>query len=147
MATTFTLKNQTQEEYQDSYRNGARAIATIYAKSNESLNLHFVWKSGAGIGKDLSNYTGAFCVRERKDGHIVAFVADTEGTGDGTMTMDYNGNIKIQGDYTQIAAMYKTGEWVWDLIVKSPKGIVTRLIEGDFKIDRGLTYLDDLPTT
>ena len=63
------------------------------------------------------------------------------------MTMDYNGNIKIQGEYTQIAAMYKTGEWVWDLIVKSPKGIVTRLIEGDFKIDRGVTYLDDLPTT
>ena len=53
MATTFTLNNQTQEEYQDSYRNGARAIATIYAKANESLNLHFVWKSGAGIGKDL----------------------------------------------------------------------------------------------
>lgn len=146
MATTFTVNNQTQEEYQNQYRNGARAIATIYAKANESLNLHFVYKTGIGMGIDLTEYTGAFCVRERKDGHIIALVADTEGTGDGTMTMDYSGNIRIVIGYDKILPMYKTGEWVWDIVIQSPEGVATRIIEGDFKIDRGITYLNDLPT-
>lgn len=44
MSTSLVVKNQTQLEYQDDYSSGARAIANIYAKSNESLNLHFVWK-------------------------------------------------------------------------------------------------------
>lgn len=145
MATTFTVSNQTQEEYQESYRNGARAIATIFAKANESLNLHFVYKTGAGVGVDLTEYTGAFSVRERKDGHLVAAVCDTQGTGDGTMEMDYNGNIIIQMDYTVLQSLYKTGDWVWDLILKSPKGITTRIIEGEFKIDRGVTYFNELP--
>lgn len=147
MATIFAINNQTQDEYQEQYRNGARAIANIFAKANESLNIFFIWKNGAGMGRDLTGYTGAFSVRERKDGHIVAFVANTEGTGDGTMTLTENGGIKIQGDYSKISAMYKTGDWVWDLILKSPSGIITRLIEGDFKIDRGVTYMDDLPNT
>ena len=146
MTTTFTVNNQTQEEYQNSYKNGARAIANILAKVNESLNIHLVWRTGTGVGVDLTDYSGAFSVRERKDGHIVAAVADTEGTGQGTMTLDYAGNIKIQIDYTVIQPLYKTGDWVWDLILKSPEGIVTRLIEGDFKIDRGVTYFNELPT-
>ena len=145
MSTSIVTKNQTQLEYQDSYRNGARAIATIYAKANESLNLHFIWKTGIGTGINLSSYTGAFSVRERKDGHIVAVVCDTEGTGDGIMTLDFSGNIKIKIDYTVIQPMYKTGDWTWDLVLRSPDGITTRLIEGDFKIDRGVTYLNDLP--
>ena len=145
MATTFTINNQTQEEYQEAYSNGARAVATICAQSNSSLNLHFVWKTGSGIAMDLTGYTGAFSVRERKDGHLVAAVADTTGTGDGTMTVDFAGNIKIQMDYTVIQPLYKTGDWVWDLILKSPDGITTRLIEGDFKIDRGVTYFNELP--
>lgn len=144
MSTSFYVNNQTQQEYQDSYKNGARAIATIFAKSNESLKLHFIWRTGTGVGVDLSNYTGAFSVRERKDGHIVVAVCDTTGTADGIMTLDFSGNIRINMDYTKLQAMYKTGDWVWDLVLQSPEGIATRLIEGDFKVDRGVTYLDNL---
>lgn len=144
MATSLVVNNQTQLEYQDSYKNGARAIATIYSKANESLKLHFIWKTGTGVGVDLSQYTGAFSVRERKDGHIVVAVCDTSGNADGTMTLDWGGNIKINMDYTKLQAMYKTGDWVWDLVLRSPDGVVTRLIEGDFKVDRGVTYLDNL---
>lgn len=147
MPTTITVKNQTQQEYQEEYNQGARAIANIYAKANESLNLHFIWSTGSGIAVDLTGYTGAFSVRERKDGHILAAVCDTSGNADGLMTLDYSGNIKITMDYTYLQAMYKTGDWVWDLVLKSPEGIVTRLMQGDFKIDRGVTYLDDLATT
>jgi len=145
MATTLTVNNQSQLEYQNAYKNGARAVANIYAKANESLNLWFVWRLGNGAAVDLTDYTGAFCVRERKDGHIVAATANTEGTGDGTMTLDFAGNIRINIDYTVIQPMYKTGDWVWDIVLRSPEGIVTRIIEGDFKIDRGITYLNDQP--
>lgn len=147
MATQLTIKNQTQQEYQDSYENGARAIAHIYAKSNESLNLLFRYKKGNGLSIDLTGYTAAFCIRERKDGHIVAATCDTTGNADGTITLGWDGTIRIQMPYTKLQSMYKTGEWKWDLVIQSPEGIATRLIQGNFYIDRSVTYLDDLGPT
>lgn len=146
MVTTFEKNNQTQEEYQESYLNGARAIAHIYAKSNESLNIHLRWKSGSGIAKDLSGYKAIMCVRERKDGHIIAAQCDTSGEAQGLITTDFAGNIRITMPYQVLQSLYKSGSWKYDLVLTSPdpENISTRLIEGEFYIDRSVSYQDEM---
>lgn len=141
--TDLIVTNQTQIEYQTNFDKGARAIANIYAKSNESLNCLFRWKNKNGIAIDLREYTAAMSIRERKDGHIVVATCDTSGDADGLITLGFDGSIRITMDYTKLQSLYKTGEWKWDLILKSPDGIITRLIQGDFFIDRSVTYMDE----
>lgn len=143
MAVDLVIKNQTQLEYQSSYPQGARAIANIYAKSNESLNLHLVWRQKNGMGIDLSGYKGVFSVRERKDGHVKAIECNTSGDADGLITLDYNGNIKITASPDKLQDMYKTGQWSWDLLLTSPTNITTRLMEGIFYVDRGVSEVVD----
>lgn len=143
MSTSLVVKNQTQLEYQDDYSSGARAIANIYAKSNESLNLHFVWRKGNGLGIDLTDYKAIFTVRERKDGHVKAIECNTSGDADGLITTDWGGNIKIVAGPDKLSAMYKTGQWAWDLVLTSKEGISTRLIQGRFFIDRSVSKVDE----
>lgn len=143
MSTNLVIKNQTQQEYQDDYGQGARAIANIYAKSNESLNLHFVWKAGNGLGIDLTGYKAVFTVRERKDGHVKAIECNTAGDADGLITTDWNGNIKIVAAPDKLSEMYKTGQWTWDLVLTSPESLSTRLMQGLFFIDRSVSQIKD----
>lgn len=143
-ADNLIVTNQTQIEYQTDYTRGARAVANCYCKSNESLNLYFKWKTGNGFAIDLTDYKAAMSIRERKDGHIIAATCDTSGNADGLITLGWDGSIRITMPYTKLQAMYKTGEWKWDLVLESPEGVVTRLIQGNFYIDRSVTYLDEL---
>lgn len=143
MPTSLVIKNQTQMEYQDDYSSGARAIANIYAKSNESLNLHFIWKQGNGLGIDLTDYKAIFTVRERKDGHVKALECNTSGDADGIITTDWTGAIKITASPDKLSAMYKTGQWVWDLVLTSKEGISTRLMQGRFFIDRSVSKVSE----
>lgn len=143
MSASLVVKNQTQLEYQDDYSSGARAIANIYAKSNESLNLHFIWKQGNGLGIDLTGYKAIFTVRERKDGHIKALECNTTGDADGLITTDWGGNINITAAPDKLSAMYKTGQWAWDLVLTSKEGLSTRLIQGRFFIDRSVSKVDE----
>lgn len=146
MSTDLVIKNQTQLEYQSDFLKGARAIANIYAKSNESLNLHFIWKKGNGLGLDLTDYKAIFTVRERKDGHVRAIECNTEGDADGLITLDWGGNINIVAPPSKLSDMYKTGQWTWDLVLTSPEGISTRLIQGDFFIDRSVSQIKEEET-
>lgn len=146
MATsTYTIQNQTQIEYQQATNKGARAIVNIYAKSNESLKLLFYWKDGKGFAKDLSGYSAALSIRERKDGQIDAATCSTESGYDGSITLGRDGSILVLMDAQVLQnSLYKSGEWLYDLILKSPQGIITRLIQGTFYIDRSVTQIGDL---
>lgn len=149
MATSiYEIKNQTQIEYQDNNGNkGARAIVNIYAKSNESLNLLFYWKDGKGFSKDLSGYQAAMSIRERKDGQVVAATCSSEPGYDGTISLGNDGSIAITMPAKVLQdALYKNGTWLYDIILKSESGIITRLIQGTFYIDRSVTQLKDLET-
>jgi len=134
----YTVANQSQEEYQVDFP-AARCICNIYAKANESLNLEFVWKDGTGVVKNLSDYTGKMSIKERKDGHIVVATCGNSPDDDGTLETFSNGHIKIYMAADKFRQLYKSGTWVYDILLKAPSGDVTRLIEGNVYIDRGVT--------
>lgn len=138
----YTIVNQTQQEYQVNFP-AARCICNIYAKANECLNLEFVWKDGNGIAKNLSDYTGKMSIKERKDGHIVVATCGDSPEDDGTLETFSNGHIKIYMDADKFKQLYKSGTWVYDILLKSPDGLITRLIEGNVYIDRGVTEMNN----
>jgi len=130
--------NQTQEEYQVQFP-GARCICNIYAKANETLNLDFVWKNGNGIAKDLSTYTGKMSIKERKDGHITVATCGQDEEDEGTLITNASGHILAKLDSVHLQNLYKSGTWVYDILLRDSSSNVTRLIEGYFYIDRGVT--------
>lgn len=143
MATTsLYVNNQTQIQDQDSFPLGARSVINIYAKSNEGLNFVVKWKKKNGLAMDLTGYKALMTIRDRKDGHVVLARLGTDSGLDGTIVCLYDGSITCTLQSSYLRDGYKTGTWLYDLLLEDSNGVKTRLVQGNFYIDRSCSYIE-----
>lgn len=98
-----------------------------------SRNIH--WKDENGDPIDITDYTARMQVRERfvSTSTVLSLVSPTNITLGGG-----SGNIVITASATTMAGV-TAGDYVYDLEMVASNGVVTRLLQGTFKVTPEVT--------
>lgn len=98
-----------------------------------SRNVH--WKDENGDPIDITGYTARMQVRERyvSTSTVLSLVSPTNITLGGG-----SGSIVITASATSMAAV-TAGDYVYDLEMVASNGVVTRLLQGSFKVTPEVT--------
>ena len=84
---------------------------------------------------DISSYSGRMKVRKSKSSPEEYLSLATGGRG---LSLQANGEIEITIP-ASTSAKIPAGNYKYDLEIVSPAGVVTRVIEGDFKVSGEIT--------
>ncbi len=98
-----------------------------------TLDKTFTWKDENGVGIDITNYSIRMQVRPTKEASTILLDLDNGAKGGIAITDAANGIFKITRSAAQTAAL-ETGAYAYDLEMEDVAGVVTRLVEGDFKV-------------
>ena len=107
----------------------------IEIESGSAFSLELIWNDNEQNPMNLENYEAHIQIRDCVGGKLLAEVSTT--TRD--ITLDREGRIfiEIPGEATQ----GKNAKAVWDLLLISPTGERTRLVEGKAILERGVTEI------
>jgi len=115
------------------------AIAGLYnitCDQGATLQRSITWSDSAKTPYNLTGYTARMQVRANVSSSTVILELTT---GNGRITLgssDWNVNLLVAANVT---ANLTAGLYVYDLEVVSGAGVVTRLIEGNFKVKAEVT--------
>lgn len=110
---------------------------TIFVEQNADYPVVFTWSSG-GNPVNLTGYTARLQVQDSSNNVLV----DLSTENGGLVLGGAAGTITPKGLNAAATALLTAGKIArYDLILTSPGGIVTRLLEGPFIIDAGVTPL------
>ena len=116
------------------------AFVNIQAQSNANLNLKTRTKyQRSGQILDFTGYKALMQIRERKNGYVVLATLNSEGTGDGLITLSSDGIITLSLDTQILQEQVKVGKWYYDVVLTRPDGIQVRWMEGSFNVDSSTT--------
>lgn len=107
----------------------------IEIESGANFSLEFIWNNDKQEPIDLEGYSAFVQVRECIGGKVIVDISnDTR-----EITLDRAGKIfiEIPGEVTQGLDV----KGVWDLLLISPSGERTRLVEGKAILERGVTEI------
>ena len=96
---------------------------------------------------DLSQTTGSLDLTDYVSAGTIA--KSYNGTSKGSFTVsvdDTNGELDISLSAAETAAL-KPGRYVYDVIIKSPAGVITRVLEGQLEVTPGVTFDATAPET
>jgi len=110
------------------------ATYNIKCNQNETFQRTLTYKDSTGSAIDLTNFTAALQVRRDFDTAPVISLTESAGITLGGVA----GTIAIVIASTATAALDANTHY-YDLVITSPAGVKTRILEGKFDIVRGIT--------
>lgn len=111
----------------------------IVCRAGETLSrLLTVTSDGGTTPMDLTGYTALMQVRKTHASSLVMLELGSESPKTGITISGVLGRLTIEVDETVTAALPAISA-VYDLIITSPSGYVTRLLEGKFVVQAGVT--------
>jgi hypothetical protein len=111
--------------------------ATIDQGATWSVTVTYKDSTGAPI--NLTGYTARMQVRANVTSNTVIATLSTTAGSEGTITLGGTaGTVDLLISATNTAAL-TTGQYVYDLELVSGGGVVTRLLEGNFKVSAEVT--------
>lgn len=133
----YTVRFDVTDDYMaDDGDEGEGAVAGIYnieVDQGATLSRTITWKNADGTPMDLTGYTALMHVRESVGSATVELELSTE---NGRLVLgDETGTVQILVDAATTSAMAaKTYKYDLEMVSADSPAIVTRLIEGDFKV-------------
>lgn len=113
----------------------AAGIYNIVCKRNSDLDLTFTMRSEAGP-MDLTNFRAKMQVRPASRSTTIFLDLSTENGG--IVLGTTNGTVRV---YARAAALssLRSASALYDLILLSPDGKTTSILEGTFTVESGIT--------
>lgn len=115
------------------------AIAGLYnitCDQGATLQRSITWSDSAKTPYNLTGYTARMQVRSNVTSNTVILSLTTENSRISLGSSDWNVNLLVDANTT---ANLTAGLYVYDLEIVSGTGVVTRLIEGNFKVKAEVT--------
>ncbi len=111
--------------------------SNLYIDQGSDFNANIDLTQTAG-SLDLTGYTGAGTIAKSYDG---------TSKGSFTVVVDSTDNeLDLSLTAAQTAAL-KPGRYVYDVIIKSAAGVITRVLEGQLNVTPGVTFDSSAPET
>lgn len=110
-------------------------------------NLYIDQGSDFNATIDLSQTTGSLDLTGYSGAGTIAKSYDGTSKGSFTVSVDSTDNeLDLSLTAAQTAAL-KPGRYVYDVIIKSAAGIITRVLEGQLNVTPGVTFDSSAPET
>lgn len=107
----------------------------IVCEKGATFDLQLQWKDSANAIIEVTTYTGKLQVRTDKSSDIVILELSS---ANGRITFHANGIIKLNIPATQTDTLVPSN-YIYDLELTNATGVVTRLVEGQFLVEDGVT--------
>ena len=118
---------------------GIAGLYNITCQQGATFQRQLTWTDSARDAYNLTGYTARMQVRDNVSSNTVVIALSTTAGSGGTITL---GGIAGTVDLLIPAANTTTltaGQYVYDLELVSGGGVVTRLLEGNFKVTAEVT--------
>jgi hypothetical protein len=118
---------------------GIAGLYNITCQQGATLQRQLTWTDSARDAYNLTGYTARMQVRDNVSSNTIVIALSTTAGSGGTITL---GGIAGTVDLLIPAANTTTltaGQYVYDLELVSGGGVVTRLLEGNFKVTAEVT--------
>ena len=112
-------------------------IYNITVEQGSTYKLALYWKNNANNPIDMTNYTAKMQIRASTGASVVLLELSSSDT-DQIQIYERQGAINLTIGYQQTANLPPSVA-VYDLEVKSPEGVVTKLIKGRCRIEGEVT--------
>lgn len=107
----------------------------IVCEKGSTFDLQIQWKDSAGVVIPVIGYTAKLQVRTDKSSDIVVVEMSTTNS---RITLHAEGIIKLNMSAT-VTDVITPMNYIYDLELTSSTGVVTRLLEGQFLVEDGVT--------
>lgn len=118
---------------------GIAGLYNITCQQGATFQRQITWTDSARDAYNLTGYTARMQVRANTTSNTVITSLSTSAGYDGTITLGGTaGTVDLLISATNTAAL-TAGQYVYDLELVSGGGVVTRLLEGNFKVTAEVT--------
>jgi hypothetical protein len=118
---------------------GIAGLYNITCQQGATLQRQLTWTDSARDAYNLTGYTARMQVRDNVSSNTIVIALSTTAGSGGTITLGGTaGTVDLLISATNTAAL-TAGQYVYDLELVSGGGVVTRLLEGNFKVTAEVT--------
>jgi hypothetical protein len=118
---------------------GIAGLYNITCQQGATFQRQVTWTDSARDAYNLTGYTARMQVRSNVTSNTIIATLSTTAGNTGTITLGgTTGTVDLLISATNTAAL-TAGQYVYDLELVSGGGVVTRLLEGNFKVSAEVT--------
>lgn len=118
---------------------GIAGLYNITCQQGATFQRQVTWTDSARDAYNLTGYTARMQVRSNVTSNTIIATLSTTAGNTGTITLGGTaGTVDLLISATNTAAL-TAGQYVYDLELVSGGGVVTRLLEGNFKVTAEVT--------
>lgn len=118
---------------------GIAGLYNITCQQGATFQRQVTWTDSARDAYNLTGYTARMQVRSDVTSNTIIATLSTSAGNTGTITLGGTaGTVDLLISATNTAAL-TAGQYVYDLELVSGGGVVTRLLEGNFKVSAEVT--------
>ena len=109
----------------------ASAVSNLLVYQGSDFNIDFTVENDNGTEFDMTGYTVASMIKKH-------YTSSSSVTVTAVMTPVTAGRVQLSLNAVQTTAM-KAGRYVYDVVITSPSGLKTRVLEGTVSVLEGVT--------
>jgi hypothetical protein len=118
---------------------GIAGLYNITCQQGATFQRQITWTDSARDAYNLTGYTARMQVRDNVSSNTIIATLSTTAGNTGTITLGgIAGTVDLLISATNTAAL-TAGQYVYDLELVSGGGVVTRLLEGNFRVSAEVT--------
>ena len=118
---------------------GIAGLYNITCQQGATLQRQLTWTDSARDAYNLTGYTARMQVRDNVSSNTIVIALSTTAGSGGTITLGGTaGTVDLLIPAANTATL-TAGQYVYDLELVSGGGVVTRLLEGNFKVTAEVT--------
>ena len=118
---------------------GIAGLYNITCQQGATFQRQITWTDSAKDPYNLTGYTARMQVRDNVSSNTIIATLSTTAGNTGTITLGgIAGTVDLLISATNTAAL-TAGQYVYDLELVSGGGVVTRLLEGNFRVSAEVT--------